>query len=59
MQKLLENALPEEDDDPLYKIALEVEQDTALNMEMSENGEITIADGIRGQEQYVCEGCYR
>lgn len=54
--KLLEDALPEEDDDPLYKIALEVEQDAALNMEMSEWRNGLIADGIRGKE-YVCEGC--
>lgn len=53
--KLLEDALPE-NDDPLYKIALEVEQDTALNAEMSEWRNGLVADGIRGQE-YVCDGC--
>lgn len=46
---LLEQALPEEND-PLYQIALEVEQDAALNDEMREWREGLIADGIRGAE---------
>ena len=46
---LLEQALPEEDD-PLYQIALEVEQDAALNDEMREWREGLIADGVRGVE---------
>jgi hypothetical protein len=46
---LLEQALPEEDD-PLYRIALEVEQDAALNAEMREWREGLVADGIRGVE---------
>lgn len=46
---LLEQALPEEDD-PLYRIALEVEQDAALNAEMREWREGLVADGIRGAE---------
>jgi hypothetical protein len=44
---LLEQALPEEDD-PLYRIALEVEQDAALNAEMREWREGLVADGVRG-----------
>lgn len=47
---LLEQALPEEDD-PLYRIALEVEQDAALNEEMREWREGLIGDGIRGSEE--------
>jgi hypothetical protein len=46
---LLEQALPEEDD-PLYRIALEVEQDTALNAEMREWREGLVADGVRGAD---------
>jgi hypothetical protein len=46
---LLEKALPVEDD-PLYRIALEVEQDAALNAEMREWREGLVADGIRGLE---------
>lgn len=46
---LLEKALPEEDD-PLYRIALEVEQDAALSAEMREWREGLVADGIRGTE---------
>jgi hypothetical protein len=46
---LLEQALPEEDD-PLYRIALEVEQDAALNAEMREWREGLVSDGIRGLE---------
>ncbi len=44
---LLEQALPE-DGDPLYRIALEVEQDAALNAEMREWREGLVGDGIRG-----------
>lgn len=44
---LLQEALPEEDD-PLYQIALDVEQDAALNAEMREWREGLIGDGIRG-----------
>lgn len=51
---LLEQALPEEED-PLYRIALEVEQDAALNAEMREWREGLVADGIRGAE-YVAGG---
>ena len=43
--KLLEQALPEED--PLYLLALEVEQDMLLGAEMSEWREGLIGDGMR------------
>lgn len=46
---LLEQALPVEDD-PLYRIALEVEQDETLNAEMREWREGLVGDGIRGAE---------
>ena len=46
---LLEQALPEEND-PLYHIALEVEQDVALSAEMQEWREGLVADGIRGMD---------
>lgn len=46
--KLMEQALPE-DDDPLYRLALEVERDSVLNAEMREWREGLVADGIRGQ----------
>lgn len=46
---LLEQALPE-DNDPLYKIALEVEQDAVLNAEMQEWRDGLMGDGIRGTE---------
>jgi ribosomal 50S subunit-associated protein YjgA (DUF615 family) len=45
--KLLEKALPVEED-PLYRTALEVEQDLALGAEMREWREGLIADGLRG-----------
>ena len=45
--RLLETALPVEDD-PLYRIALEVEQDTTLNAEMREWREALAGDGLRG-----------
>ncbi len=44
---LMERALPE-DDDFLYRLALEVEQDATLNTEMSEWREGLVGDGIRG-----------
>lgn len=47
--KLIEQALPAEDD-PLYQVALAVEQDSALNAEMREWREGLIAGGIRGTE---------
>lgn len=51
VSKLLKNALPlSEEDDPLYHIALAVEQDAALNAEMREWRQAVIADGIRGIE---------
>ncbi len=46
---LLEQALPEEDD-PLYRTALEVERDLALNAEMREWRDGLASDGIRGVE---------
>jgi hypothetical protein len=46
---LLEKALPEESD-PLYQIALEVEQDATLDAEMKEWREGLVADGMRGTE---------
>jgi hypothetical protein len=48
--RLLEKALPVEED-PLYLVALAVEQDAALNAEMREWREGLIADGIRGIEE--------
>ncbi len=53
--RLMEDAFPE-DEDQLYKIALEVEQDEALNAEMREWRSGLIADGIRGHK-YACEEC--
>ena len=46
VQKLLEQALPEESDDPLYRTALAVEADAALNAEMAEWEEATAGDGL-------------
>ena len=46
--RLMENSLPEETDDPLYKVALAVEEDATLNEEMQEWREGLIGDGIRG-----------
>ena len=48
--KLLEKALPVEED-PLYLVALEVEQNLALGAEMREWREGLIADGLRGMEE--------
>lgn len=44
--RLLEAALPVEED-PLYRLALEVERDAALNAEMSEWREAVAGDGLR------------
>ena len=55
---LLEEALPVEDD-PLYLIALEVEQDAALNAEMKEWREGLVAEGIRGESQMGGESAAR
>jgi len=55
---LLEEALPV-DDDPLYLIALEVEQDAALGAEMREWREGLVADGIRGEGMQGAENAAR
>jgi hypothetical protein len=55
---LLEEALPV-DDDPLYLIALEVEQDAALGAEMREWREGLVADGIRGEDMQGAENAAR
>ena len=47
VSNLIQEALPEEDD-PLYQIALAVEQDEALGAEMRQWRNGLIADGIRG-----------
>jgi hypothetical protein len=49
VQQLLEQALPSEqgDDDPLYRVALAVEQDVRLTAEMAEWETATVADGMR------------
>lgn len=47
VSNLIQQALPEEDD-PLYQIALAVEQDEALGDEMRQWRNGLIADGIRG-----------
>lgn len=49
---LLQEALPEEDD-PLYRIALDVERDAALNAEMRQWRDGLIGDGIRGMADSV------
>jgi hypothetical protein len=48
VQQLLEQALPVEDgdDDPLYQVALDVEQDVRLNTEMTEWEAATLEDGL-------------
>lgn len=49
IERLLEEALPPEDasdDDPLYRAALEVEQDERLAAEMAEWEEATLSDGL-------------
>lgn len=47
--RLMESALPIEED-PLYQIAVEVEQDEALNEEMREWREALVAEGIWGNK---------
>lgn len=53
VQRLLEEALPavEEDDDPLYRAALDVERDSALEAEMAEWEAATLGDGLSGSDQ--------
>jgi len=46
VERLLEEALPDADDDPLYLIALEVQKDEALNAEMAEWESATVSDGL-------------
>ena len=46
VQQILEAALPPEDDDPLYRLALEVEEDGALNAEMALWEQATSGDGL-------------
>lgn len=49
IQRLLEDALPPQDgglDDPLYRVALAVEEDTALTSEMGEWERATLDDGF-------------
>ena len=46
VQDLLEQALPNDRDDALYRTALAVEADTALNDEMAEWDAATSADGL-------------
>jgi hypothetical protein len=51
IQRLLEDALPPEDggpDDPLYRVALAVEEDAALTAEMGEWETATLDDGYSG-----------
>lgn len=45
---LLEQSLPVEND-PLYRIALEVEQDAILNAEMRDWRDGLMSDGLRGE----------
>jgi hypothetical protein len=46
VKQLLEGALPAEEDDPLYRAAVAVEQDEALNAEMEDWERTTIGDGL-------------
>jgi hypothetical protein len=46
VRQLLEQALPSEEEDPLYLAALAVEQDTVLNAEMAEWESAMIGDGL-------------
>lgn len=46
VQRLLEQALPPDEEDPLYRLALEVERDPALSAEMAEWEEATSGDGL-------------
>lgn len=48
VQRLLEEALPTSDDDPVYQAALAVERDEALNAEMAD-WDVTIGDGLEDQ----------
>jgi hypothetical protein len=52
VQHLLEQALPRAngEDDPLYRSALEVEQNAQLNTEMAEWESATADDGLREAE---------
>jgi hypothetical protein len=53
IQRLLEDALPPEDgshDDPLYHVALAVEEDTALTSEMDEWESATLDDGFNDDD---------
>jgi hypothetical protein len=45
---LLEKALPETDE-ALYRLALEVEQDTSLNEDMAD-WDVTVADGLESRQ---------
>jgi hypothetical protein len=47
VQRLLEQALAPEEDDPLYRAAMEVEADERLTAEMTE-WDGTVADGLDG-----------
>lgn len=49
IQRLLEQALPADDDDPLNQAALAVERDTRLADEMAE-WDITVSDGVWSSE---------
>jgi predicted transcriptional regulator len=49
VQRLLEQALPPDDRDPLYLAALAVEQDEALTAEMAEWETATIDDGLASE----------
>ena len=49
VQKLLEQALPPEEDEPLYRIALEVEADERLSAEM-QDWDDTAGDGLAGED---------
>jgi hypothetical protein len=49
VQRLLEAALPPETDDPLYRLALEVEKDEMLNAEMAEWEQAAASDGLEPQ----------
>lgn len=49
VQRLLEQALPPDEEDPLRRIALEVEQEERLSAEMAAWEEVTLADGLGGR----------
>ena len=46
VQRLIQDALPDETDDPIYRAALAVEQDEAFNDEMAEIERATVGDGL-------------